>query len=696
MKRTIITSALPYVNNVPHLGTTVCVISADVYARYLKSKGENVISVVGTDEHGTTAEVKALEEGVTPRQLVDKYFNIHKKIYEWFNCEFDCFGRTSSNENKEVSIDIFQKLDKNGFISQNTLQQTFCEKCDKFLSDRFVEGECPYCGYKEARGDQCENCGKLLNAVELKNSKCKICNNKPIIKDTTHLFINLPKIEPELKKWISSVESRWSDNAKTMTKAWLKEGLKERCITRDLKWGIKVPKEGYENKVFYSWFDAPIGYIGITKECRKDWHDWWHSPDKTNLVQFMGKDNIPFHTILFPAFLIGSKDNYTLLNDLSVNEYLNYETGKFSKSRGEGIFGDDAIETGINADSFRYYILINRPETSDAIFTWDDFQQKINNELVSNIGNLVNRTIVFVNKFFDGKLDGKVDKIFLSKLSNEYSNIEKTLDDIRLKEGLKQIMNISRLGNQYFQEKEPWKTKDKDALLTLANVVKDLAILIKPFLPKTAESIFRQLNIKELTWKNLGKEDIKAGHAIGKQELLFKKLEDKEIQEFKKKFNGRDIKTNNKFNLDLKVAKILEVEDHPEADKLYVLQVDLGKEKRQIVAGVKPYYNKEELIGKNIVVVTNLEPVKLRGVDSNGMLLAGDGGKDVVLVSASNSNPGDQVTYTKEINSKQINYDEFSKVKIIVKDKKVLADGNILKTSKEEISCNVKDGSKVR
>jgi methionyl-tRNA synthetase len=696
MKRTIITSALPYVNNVPHLGTTVCVISADVYARYLKSKGENVISVVGTDEHGTTAEVKALEEGVTPRQLVDKYFNIHKKIYEWFNCEFDCFGRTSSNENKEVSIDIFQKLDKNGFISQNTLQQTFCEKCDKFLSDRFVEGECPYCGYKEARGDQCENCGKLLNAVELKNSKCKICNNKPIIKDTTHLFINLPKIEPELKKWISSVESRWSDNAKTMTKAWLKEGLKERCITRDLKWGIKVPKEGYENKVFYSWFDAPIGYIGITKECRKDWHDWWHSPDKTNLVQFMGKDNIPFHTILFPAFLIGSKDNYTLLNDLSVNEYLNYETGKFSKSRGEGIFGDDAIETGINADSFRYYILINRPETSDAIFTWDDFQQKINNELVSNIGNLVNRTIVFVNKFFDGKLDGKVDKIFLSKLSNEYSNIEKTLDDIRLKEGLKQIMNISRLGNQYFQEKEPWKTKDKDALLTLANVVKDLAILIKPFLPKTAESIFRQLNIKELTWKNLGKEDIKAGHAIGKQELLFKKLEDKEIQEFKKKFNGRDIKTNNKFNLDLKVAKILEVEDHPEADKLYVLQVDLGKEKRQIVAGVKPYYNKEELIGKNIVVVTNLEPVKLRGVDSNGMLLAGDGGKDVVLVSASNSNPGDQVTYTKEINSNQINYDEFSKVKIIVKDKKVLADGNILKTSKEEISCNVKDGSKVR
>jgi methionyl-tRNA synthetase len=685
-KRTIITSALPYVNNVPHLGTCVCVISADVYARYLKSKGEDVISVVGTDEHGTTAEVKALEEGLTPQQLVDKYFKIHKKIYEWFNCEFDCFGRTSSEENKEVAIDIFKKLDKNGFISKNTLQQPFCEKCDKFLSDRFVEGECPHCGYKEARGDQCESCGKLLNAVELKNPKCKVCSSKPIIKNTKHLFINLPKIEPELKKWISKVEDKWSENAKTMTKAWLREGLKERCITRDLKWGIKVPKEDYENKVFYSWFDAPIGYIGITHECKKDWHDLWHSPDKTNLVQFMGKDNIPFHTILFPAFCIGAKDNYTLLNEISVNEYLNYETGKFSKSRGEGVFGDDAIETGINADAFRYYILINRPETSDTIFTWDDFQQKINNELVANIGNLVNRTIVFVNKFFDGKLEGKVDKGFISKLEKEYSEVEKSLDKTQLKDGLKQIMGISKLGNQYFQEKEPWKTKDQDALLTLANVVKDLAILIKPFLPKTSESIFRQLNIKELTWKNLGKEDIKAGHKIGKQELLFKKLEDKEVQEFKDKFKGKSLK----FNLDLKVAKILEVEDHPEADKLYVLQIDLGSEKRQIVAGLRNYYSQKDLIGKNIVVVTNLEPVKLRGKKSNGMLLAGSNKEDVVLVSTS-LKPGDQVTYTDKVNTKQINFDEFMKVKIVIKNKKVLADNNVL----EGVSCDIKDGAKV-
>ena len=686
-KRTIVTSALPYVNNVPHLGTTVCVISADVFARYLKSQQQDTIYVCGTDEHGTTAEVKAIEEGLTPKQLVDKYFKIHKKIYDWFNCEFDCFGRTSSEDNKEVTIDIFKKLEKNNFIIENILKQPFCQKCDKFLSDRYIEGTCPFCGYKQARGDQCENCGKLLNATELKNPKCKVCNQKPVIKDTNHLFIDLPKIEPELKKWISKIQDKWSDNATTMTNAWLKEGLKERCITRDLKWGIKVPKKGYENKVFYSWFDAPIGYIGITKETRKDWHDLWHSPEKTRLVQFMGKDNIPFHTILFPAFLIGTRDNYTLLTDINVNEYLNYETGKFSKSRGEGVFGDDAIETGICADAFRYYILINRPEQSDTIFTWDDFQSKINNELVANLGNLVNRTIVFINRFFDGKVpNGSINQKFISKLKKEYSKIEQSLDNIKLKDGLKQIMNVSKLGNQFFQEKEPWKTKDQDALFTLVNIVKDLAILIQPFLPKTSKSIFNQLNIKPQKWKELGKTSIKSNHKINKQELLFKKLEDKQIKEFKEKFKGK----NSDNILDLKVATVLEVKDHPDADKLYIFQVDLGKEKRQLVAGLKPYYKKQELKGKNIVVVTNLETAKLRGIESKGMLLAGDDGENIIIVTAEKSSPGDEILSC----NKQITFDEFLKIKLIIKNKKVLANNQILKTEKEEISCDIKDGSK--
>jgi len=341
-QKIIVTAALPYVNNVPHLGNLVPTLSADVYTRFLRLKNENVIFVCGTDEHGTTTEAKALEEGVSPKDITDKYFKIHKDIYNWFNCSFDCFGRTSYKENKDITLDIFNKLDKNGYIVAQTLEQTYCKQCDKFLADRFVTGTCPHCGYEEARGDQCESCGKLLDAIELKNPKCKVCGNTPIIKEAEHLFIDLKKIEPKLLKWITKVEKNWSTNAKTLTHAWIKEGLKLRCITRDLKWGISVPKKGFEHKVFYSWFDAPIGYIGITAHYKKDWKQWWLSKD-TKLVQFMGKDNIAFHTILFPSFLIGTGDPYTLVSELSVNEYLNYETGMFSKSRQIGVFGDDAI-----------------------------------------------------------------------------------------------------------------------------------------------------------------------------------------------------------------------------------------------------------------------------------------------------------------------------------------------------------------
>lgn len=693
-KKTIVSSALPYVNNVPHLGTVVCIISADVFARYLRSRCIDVISVLGTDEHGTTAEVKAIEEGTTAKELVSRYFKIHKEIYDWFGCSFDCFGRTSSKENAEVTVDIFNKLDKNGYIKENTLKQTFCEKCDRFLSDRFVEGTCPYCNYAEARGDQCESCGKLLNAVDLVDPKCKICKETPVIRDTKHLFIDLPKIEPKLREWISKNKANWTQNASSMTDAWLKDGIKERCITRDLKWGIKVPKKGYENKVFYSWFDAPIGYIGITKEHRKDWHDLWHSPKDTRLVQFMGKDNIPFHTILFPAFLIGAEDNYTLSSDLNVNEYLNYESGKFSKSRNVGLFCDDAMESGISSEAFRYYIMINRPESADTMFTWEDFAKKINNELVANIGNLVNRTIVFINKFFDGIVpDGEINLQIINKLKGNYKNVEKHLDSIKLKDGLKEIMHISKLANQFFQEKEPWKTKDKGALLTLANIIKDLGILIAPFLPKTADSIFKQLNINSPNWSCLGDNSIKSGHKLKEPKLLFNKLEDDRIKELRKKHHG----DCEEFLLNLKVAKILEAQDHPDADKLYVLQIDLGSEKRQLVAGVKNNYSKKELQGLNIVVITNLMPAKLRGIKSNGMLLAGDDGTNLKLVLAEKSKPGDSVNYkSAKSNENQITIDDVSKIKFEVKNKKILANGNVLKTQNENISCDVKDGAKVR
>lgn len=705
-KKFLVTSALPYVNNIPHLGNMVCIISADVYARFLKSRSYDVISVVGTDEHGTTTEVKAIEEGVTPKQLTDKYYKIHKEIYEWFNTGFDCLGRTSSEANREITVDIFNKLYQNGYIAEDEVEQAYCLKCDKFLADRFVEGTCPKCGYEHARGDQCENCSALLDPVELLEPRCKFCSTPPEIKRSRHLFIDLPKLEPKLMKWINEKKETWSQNAVTLTMAWIKQGLKPRCITRDLKWGIPVPLKGYENKVFYSWFDAPIGYIGITKEHRKDWKEWWHSPDKVKLVQFMGKDNIPFHTILFPSFLIGADDNYTLMDQISSNEYLNYENCQFSKSRSCGVFGDDARMTGIPADIWRYYLMINRPEKTDTEFHWNDFQMKINNELVANLGNLVNRTVVFIKKFFDSKVpDGKQqekDAVFLEELKKTKDKITDLLEKVEIKEALREIMHFSKLGNQYFQENEPWKAVKENperaaaALYVLANVVKDISVLIEPYMPEVSKCICRQLKIKQRKWDDVCELTIEAGHETGEPEILFKKLED--ISKFQGDYAGK--KTTDAFSvLDLRVAKVQNVKQHPEAEKLYIMKIDAGElGERQIVSGLVPYYKKEELEGRNILVVANLKPAKLRGELSKGMLLAADDGENVRLLDAPKSRPGDKVAAEGIVSQpkKEISIEEFAKAKMEVKKGKIYHEGKKLKTETEEIAVTgVKDGAGV-
>ncbi|MGV8171268.1 MAG: methionine--tRNA ligase [Candidatus Woesearchaeota archaeon] len=710
-KKILVTSALPYVNNVPHLGNLVCVISADVYTRFLRLMHKDVISVLGTDEHGTTAETKALEEGLSPRQLCDKYYAIHTEIYKWFNCEFDCYGRTSSKDNAEVTKEIFNKLHIHGYIAEDSLEQLYCESCQRFLADRFVEGECPKCHYADARGDQCENCGSLLDAKELINPKCKVCKGTPIVKESKHLFIDLPKIEPQLRKWMESVQSGWSDNARTMTEAWLKEGLRKRCITRDLKWGIKVPLIGYENKVFYSWFDAPIGYIGITKENREDWNDWWHDNANVKLVQFMGKDNIPFHTILFPAFCIGAHDNYTLMRDISVNEFLNYENGQFSKSRNLGVFGDDARDTGIPADVFRYYLMINRPEKTDTEFSWNDFQIKNNAEIVGNFGNLVNRTVVFLNRNYDSTIPEAIleekDLALLEDIRTIEKKIANLIETIDIKEALKEVMHISKLGNQYLQDNEPWKNPDKirnaTTLSVLANIVKDLAILMYPYMPQAAKSVQEQLNIKNLDWHDIGKLTLHPGHKISNAQLLFKKIEDKDVKELRERFSGKKKKQEAKRqdtikreentlsktfdNLQLRVAKIVDVKRHPNAEKLYIEKLDFGDEYRTIVSGLVPYYTPEELLDRNIVVVTNLEPANLRGVESNGMLLAAEENGVVGLVTTSGE-PGDYV-YIDNLdeaklervkNLQTINIKEFSTVKIFATDKKILYEGKELRT----------------
>jgi methionyl-tRNA synthetase len=748
-KKILITSALPYVNNVPHLGNIIgCVLSADVFARFCRSFGHETIYICGTDEHGTATETKALEEGVTPKEICDKYYEIHKNIYEWFSISFDSFGRTSTEEQKEITQELFKQLYNNGFIDEEKVEQLFCKECDKFLADRFVEGICPYCSFEDARGDQCDGCGRMLNAPELKSPKCKVCSSTPELKESEHLFIDLPKLNDMLNEWVEDRSKNWTTNAKTITKAWIKEGLKKRAISRDLKWGIPIPQDikehpekgkiefsKYKDKVFYVWFDAPIGYLSITKKffCEKEqdtdkWKEWWldnyseSNKEGVQLYQFMAKDNIPFHTIVFPATLLGAEigltNKYTKLFTISSTEYLNYEDTKFSKSRGIGLFADQAKDTGIPADVFRYYLLINRPEKADSAFSWTDLLEKNNNELVANVGNLVNRTITFMKKFFDNtvpepKLEEK-DKVFLKEIKEESEKLSTMLNEVEIKESLKQIMHISKLGNQYFQEKEPWK-KMKDepenagtTMYVLAQLTKDLGILLEPYMPETSEKIFSLLGIEKKRWDELGKESVPAGTKTKDPEILFRKLEEKEIKSLMEKYGkkerqdsideDREEDSSKVFPLDLKVAKVLVAKVHDNSDKLLILQVDIGNEKRQIVAGLKAYYAPEELVGKQIVIVSNLKPAKLRGETSQGMLLAAEHDGKVIINEIPDAKPGDTlVPFGLNPSKKIITYDDFAKVTMKIKDKKISLNGTAIVTLEgKSAGCDMPDGSQIR
>ncbi|MFA5125423.1 MAG: methionine--tRNA ligase [archaeon] len=545
--RVLVTSALPYVNNVPHLGNLVgSVLGADAFARFKRLEGNEVLFVLGTDEHGTTAEAKAVEEGLTPRQLVDKYFAIHKNIYDWFETSYDCLGRTSSKENAEITKHIFLKLHENGFLIEKETEQLYSENAKKFLSDRFVEGECPFCHSKGARGDQCDACGNLLDQKDLINPISKLDGSKPVMKKTKHIYIDLPKLEPELRKWIDTKRNTWTTLALNITDQWLKQGLRERSITRDLEWGIPVPLDGWEGKVIYSWFDAPIGYIGITIEClHEDWEKWWRADDIT-LYQFMGKDNVPFHSILFPAFLIGTREKFHLVDYLDSTAYLNYEDKKFSKSKGIGVFGDDAINSGIVSDVWRYYLFRIRPQSTDSVFEWNDFKGKINSELVGNYGNFINRVFSLNEKFFDSiKQEKKSNKLLeqAKPLVEEYKHL---MNKIHLREALVKVNEISALGNKYLQDQEPWiKVKtDKDAagsvIAECIDLAKVLAVLYYPFVPAASEKVFGMLDegkkIVEVGFENCF-EEIPRGKKVLRGEILFQKLEDEQVEELKKKFS---------------------------------------------------------------------------------------------------------------------------------------------------------------
>ncbi|KAK1308495.1 putative methionine--tRNA ligase [Acorus calamus] len=686
-RNVLITSALPYVNNVPHLGNIIgCVLSADVFSRYCRLRGYNSIYVCGTDEYGTATETKATEENCTPREICDKYHAIHKEVYEWFDIGFDHFGRTSSPQQTEVCQAIFQKLMENNWLSENTMQQLYCDTCKRFLADRLVEGVCPTqgCNYESARGDQCEKCGKLLNPTELRDPRCKVCQNTPRIRDTDHLFLELPLLRGKLEEYINemSVAGSWSQNAIQTTNAWLKEGLRPRCITRDLKWGVPVPHEKYKDKVFYVWFDAPIGYISITSCYTSEWEKWWKDPQNVELYQFMGKDNVPFHTVMFPSTLLGTNENWTLMKTISVTEYLNYETGKFSKSKGVGVFGNDAKDTGIPSEVWRFYLLMNRPEVSDTLFTWADLQSKLT-ELSNNLGNFILRVLSYIAKP-PGSGYGSIipdapnaeshllTKTLAEKVSKHVDQYLEAMEKVKLKQGLKIAMSLSSEGNLYLQESEFWDLYKKDqascsvVMKTAAGLVSLLAALLEPFMPSLSIEVLKQLNIPPEMQLSLCHEKgdidragrpwdiLPAGHKIGKPEPLFKQLKDEEIEFFREKFAGsqadRIVKEEAKAKkiveqkiveqlkttkisdaateisvtrLDIRVGLIKKVQKHPDADSLYVEEIDVGEEStRTVVSGLVKYIPLENMQNRKVCVLCNLKPASMRGIKSQAMVLA--------------------------------------------------------------------------
>uniref|UniRef100_A0A5S6QKB4 Methionine--tRNA ligase, cytoplasmic n=1 Tax=Trichuris muris TaxID=70415 RepID=A0A5S6QKB4_TRIMR len=554
-RNVLITSALPYVNNVPHLGTIIgCVLSGDVFARYCRLRGYTTLYICGTDEYGTATETKAIEEGVSPQEICDKYYKLHKEVYEWFNIKFDYFGRTSTEQQTQIVQEIFNDLYANGYTSPKSVDQLHCSQCNRFLADRFVEGECPFCAYEDARGDQCDMCGRLINATELKNPKCKVCRQAPTVRSSEHLFLDLAKLQPKVETYLQKLWSEgsvWSSNAVAITKGWLNDGLKERCITRDLKWGTPVPLEQFADKVFYVWFDATIGYMSITANyLPNNWKDWWMGKEKVELYNFIGKDNVLFHSIVFPATLMATGKTYTMVSHISATEYLTYEDTKFSKSRGIGVFGTDAKHTSLPPDLWRFYLLYIRPESQDSSFNWSDFALKVNSELLNNLGNFINRTLSFLAKNFDGvvaDISIEENRQIADSISQEMRAYLSNMDNLRFRDSIRNILNISRLCNQFIQSSQPWvlyKGSDSDrskaaSVISLAvNAVAILEPMLQPFMPEVCKTVRSQLNVENSELRDSFKAVLNPGHTIGVVSPLFSKFENDLVETYRAKFGG--------------------------------------------------------------------------------------------------------------------------------------------------------------
>ena len=701
--------AWPYANGSLHLGHIAgCYLPADIFARYSRMKGKDVLMVSGSDEHGTPITITADKEKTTPQAIVDRYNKEHTENMKQFGISFDLFTRTTTKNHERVVQDIFLTLYKKKHIYKKSVEAFYCDKCDRYLPDRYIEGVCPYCGNENARGDQCDECGKILDPQELKSVRCKICGSTPKIRTSDHLFFALSGFESKLLDWMKD-KKHWKPSVLKFTQNWLKDGLKDRAITRDMTWGIPVPIEGFENKRIYVWFDAVIGYLAASKEWakikgkNKKWEDWWKDP-KAKHYYFLAKDNIPFHTLIWPSILMGYDESLDLAYDIPANEYLRLKGEQFSKSRGLAVWVPDILQK-FDVDPVRYYLSINMPENKDTNWLWDDFVAKNNDELVGTYGNFVHRVITFTQKNFgeipkQGKLNDS-DKEAIKKIGETSKEVSDSLEKCQFKKGLRAAMNLAQFGNQYFNQNEPWKlVKDdeercKTVLHICLKIIKALAVFIAPYLPFSSDNIWKLLNHKESICKtnwDAALEDLNVGASLERPQPLFKKLA---LQDF--------MTESDPFSkLDLRVAKVLEVKEIPNADNLYMLHLDVGKlGKRVIVAGMKPYYSKDEMKGRNIVIITNLKPANIRGVKSNGMLLAAEDGEGTCsLLKPGDASPGSEVSVEGIIREpeKILEFEDFKKVNMTINENQEATYGNkVIMSEKGKIVSDkkIKKGAKI-
>jgi len=672
-EKVLVTSALPYANGPIHLGhLSGAYLPADIYVRYKRLNGDDVIYICGSDEHGVPITISADKEGVSPQVIIDRYHEANKKAFERFGMSFDNYSRTSLPIHHETAREFFLEFYNRGLFVERKTNQFYDEKAKMFLPDRYVEGTCPRCGNEQARSDECENCGSLYDPSELLYPKSKVSGETPVLKETTHYYFPLGNYQPELEKYIKEMNEKygWKENVLQYCRGWFKEGLKERAITRDLDWGIKVPVDSAAGKVIYVWFEAVLGYISSTKEysqLKNDpelWRKYWQDVN-TKYVAFIGKDNIVFHTIIFPAILMawneGNREKYCLPQNVPANEFLNFEGKKFSKSRGWGIDVDEFLNL-FPPDPLRYTLAANLPENKDTDFYWKEFQLRNNSELADILGNFINRTFTFIHKHFESKVPprGKLEKIdedMLKEISEYPARIGDLFERYKIKDGVNEIMNLARDGNKYFNDSEPWLTVklNKEKCATTLNIclqsIFTLAELFYPVLPFSAEKLFRMLNSKPVKWQESGKTFLVEGHLINKPEIFFPKIEDEVIEEQISKLGKpeteSDKKMENLISYDqfmetkLKVAEVISAEKIEKSKKLMKLKVKLDDGERQVIAGIAEHYTPEDLLGKKVVVVANLQPAKLMGEESQGMILAVEkeqGGLQVLVVDNSVKN----------------------------------------------------------